>query len=291
MERAARRKREAEGEYEQAVSRAGRLGLAHRDVAAAAGVAHGTVRAILAPEPCGIGAGNDADHDRGDRRRWIGVLVVGCFAVAKRWDRTRPSCCGRLVTGKRRTAWEAVAEAAACAGAILGSGREGRNALGERLSDRLIDAKLRRAGCGLKNIAALVNHGLFDAGVTGLLAGLTLAEVADAMRVGWPELGTGGGPGQHGGLSSGRGTWIARICAARLPASANRHWGCPRGRFGVPSAGGATRTRPCAERTMVRARSIPGRTLEPKLAVEYGSGRDPGVPGAVTAATRSNLRR
>lgn len=48
VERAARRKREAEGEHEQAVERAGRLGLAHRGVAAAAGVAHGTVRAILA---------------------------------------------------------------------------------------------------------------------------------------------------------------------------------------------------------------------------------------------------
>ena len=48
VERAARRKREAEDEYEQAVVRAGRVGLAHRDVAAAAQVAHGTVRAILA---------------------------------------------------------------------------------------------------------------------------------------------------------------------------------------------------------------------------------------------------
>jgi hypothetical protein len=48
VERAARRKREAEHEYEVAVVRAGRLGLAHRDVAAAAQVAHGTVRAIIA---------------------------------------------------------------------------------------------------------------------------------------------------------------------------------------------------------------------------------------------------
>jgi hypothetical protein len=48
VERAARRKREADREYEQAVVRAGRLGLARRDVAAAAGVEHGTVRAILA---------------------------------------------------------------------------------------------------------------------------------------------------------------------------------------------------------------------------------------------------
>ena len=48
VERAGRRKREAEHEYEQAVVRAAGLGLAHRDVAAAAQVAHGTVRAIVA---------------------------------------------------------------------------------------------------------------------------------------------------------------------------------------------------------------------------------------------------
>ena len=48
VERAARRKREVLHEYEQAIVRAGRLGLAHRDVAAAAQVAHGTVRAIIA---------------------------------------------------------------------------------------------------------------------------------------------------------------------------------------------------------------------------------------------------
>jgi hypothetical protein len=48
VERAARRRREAEREYEQAVIRAERLGLAHRDVAVAAQVTHGTVRAIIA---------------------------------------------------------------------------------------------------------------------------------------------------------------------------------------------------------------------------------------------------
>jgi DNA-binding NarL/FixJ family response regulator len=47
VERAARRRREIEREYEDAVARAARLGLAHRDIAAAAAVAHGTVRAIL----------------------------------------------------------------------------------------------------------------------------------------------------------------------------------------------------------------------------------------------------
>jgi hypothetical protein len=46
--RGAGRRREAEREYEQAVVRAYRVGLAHRDVAAAAQVAHGTVRAIVA---------------------------------------------------------------------------------------------------------------------------------------------------------------------------------------------------------------------------------------------------
>ena len=44
--RAAKRKREADGEYEQAVTRAGRLGLSHREIAAAQ-VSHGTIRAIL----------------------------------------------------------------------------------------------------------------------------------------------------------------------------------------------------------------------------------------------------
>jgi hypothetical protein len=46
VERAAGRKREAGRDYEEAVVRACGVGLAHRDVAAAAGVAHGTVRAI-----------------------------------------------------------------------------------------------------------------------------------------------------------------------------------------------------------------------------------------------------
>jgi DNA-binding NarL/FixJ family response regulator len=40
--------READSEYEQAIARAGRIGLSHRDIATAAEVSHGTVRAILA---------------------------------------------------------------------------------------------------------------------------------------------------------------------------------------------------------------------------------------------------
>lgn len=46
--RAARRKRETELEYEHAVIRGVRLGLGHRELAGAAQVAHGTVRAIIA---------------------------------------------------------------------------------------------------------------------------------------------------------------------------------------------------------------------------------------------------
>jgi DNA-directed RNA polymerase specialized sigma24 family protein len=37
-----------DSEYEQAIARTGRIGLSHREIAAAAEVSHGTVRAILA---------------------------------------------------------------------------------------------------------------------------------------------------------------------------------------------------------------------------------------------------
>ncbi len=47
VERTARRSREAQAEYEQTVARAARLGLPHRDIAAAAQIAHGTIRAII----------------------------------------------------------------------------------------------------------------------------------------------------------------------------------------------------------------------------------------------------
>ena len=48
VSRAAKRKRDTDTtEYEQAIGRAGRLGLSHREIAAAAQVSHGTVRAIL----------------------------------------------------------------------------------------------------------------------------------------------------------------------------------------------------------------------------------------------------
>jgi DNA-directed RNA polymerase specialized sigma24 family protein len=65
VERAAKRKREAETDYTHAIQLAARLGLSHREIATAGHVAHGTVRAILTraetntstPEP-----GAD-DHD------------------------------------------------------------------------------------------------------------------------------------------------------------------------------------------------------------------------------------
>jgi hypothetical protein len=47
VERAAKRKREADVDYEHAIDRASRLGLSHREIASAAQVTHGTVRAIL----------------------------------------------------------------------------------------------------------------------------------------------------------------------------------------------------------------------------------------------------
>lgn len=46
VERAAKKLREATGEYEQAIVQAVRLGLPARDIAARAGVSHGTVTAV-----------------------------------------------------------------------------------------------------------------------------------------------------------------------------------------------------------------------------------------------------
>jgi DNA-binding NarL/FixJ family response regulator len=45
--RAAKKKRDADTEYEQAITRAGRLGLSYREIANAAEVSRGTIRAIL----------------------------------------------------------------------------------------------------------------------------------------------------------------------------------------------------------------------------------------------------
>jgi hypothetical protein len=55
VERAARRRRDAEHECDQAVERAARLGLAHRDIAAAGQMARGTVRAVLARTQVAVG--------------------------------------------------------------------------------------------------------------------------------------------------------------------------------------------------------------------------------------------
>ena len=47
VERTARRRREIEHEYQQAVQRAARIGLAHTDIAEAAQTARGTIRTIV----------------------------------------------------------------------------------------------------------------------------------------------------------------------------------------------------------------------------------------------------
>jgi DNA-binding NarL/FixJ family response regulator len=72
--RAAERKRDAELDYELEIYRAGRLGLSHREIATAVGVAHGTIRAILtrrADEPVSTGTppssnGDLLEHERDD---------------------------------------------------------------------------------------------------------------------------------------------------------------------------------------------------------------------------------
>jgi DNA-directed RNA polymerase specialized sigma24 family protein len=69
--RSAKRRDDADSEYEQAITRADRLGLSHREIARAGGVSHGTVRAILSratpsansSEPPAPGQGEEhADH-------------------------------------------------------------------------------------------------------------------------------------------------------------------------------------------------------------------------------------
>ncbi len=55
VERAHKRRTDIERDWEQAIRRAGRLGLVHRDIAEAAGVAPATIRTIL------TGPANDAD--------------------------------------------------------------------------------------------------------------------------------------------------------------------------------------------------------------------------------------
>ena len=69
VERAARRRRELEAEYQDAIRRAGRLGLAHRDIASAAGAAAGTIRSLLTRPANGSTATHDdppAEHHDGE---------------------------------------------------------------------------------------------------------------------------------------------------------------------------------------------------------------------------------
>ncbi len=54
IDRAAKRKHEADAEYKGAVQHAGRLGLSHREIATAAHITHGTVRAILTRRNTGM---------------------------------------------------------------------------------------------------------------------------------------------------------------------------------------------------------------------------------------------
>ena len=66
VERAAKRKREADSDYEHAIYRAARLGLSHRDIAAAAQVTHGSVRALLARADTKTLIDEPAADERGD---------------------------------------------------------------------------------------------------------------------------------------------------------------------------------------------------------------------------------
>jgi hypothetical protein len=73
VERSARRRRDAENEYQQAVARAATLGLALREIATAAQTTHGTIRAMIArpTEP-----GEDSSpppEERGDAHAVIRV--------------------------------------------------------------------------------------------------------------------------------------------------------------------------------------------------------------------------
>jgi hypothetical protein len=66
VDRAAKKKREADTDYEHAVHRAARLGLSHRDIATAAQVTHGSVRALLARADTNTLTATPAPEQRGD---------------------------------------------------------------------------------------------------------------------------------------------------------------------------------------------------------------------------------
>jgi hypothetical protein len=84
VQRAARRKRETELEYEEAIAHARRLGLVHRDVAAAAQVAHGTVRAIIARTQAASGqrapSATSATEDEAEKQPADGPALIDVAA-------------------------------------------------------------------------------------------------------------------------------------------------------------------------------------------------------------------
>jgi DNA invertase Pin-like site-specific DNA recombinase len=66
VERTGHHAREAEAEHHRAIARAMRLGLSMREIALAAGVTHGTIRAIgnrLAENGIAANMADDQDHD------------------------------------------------------------------------------------------------------------------------------------------------------------------------------------------------------------------------------------
>ena len=67
--RAAKRKHETDSEYEQAIYRAGRLGLSHREIVTAAQLSHGTVRAILTRGSTITDSGSAAEPQSVDSER------------------------------------------------------------------------------------------------------------------------------------------------------------------------------------------------------------------------------
>ncbi len=70
VERAARRRRDADTEYQDAIRRAATLGLPQRDIASAAGAAPGTIRSLLTRPANGTLASTHdeppAEHDDGE---------------------------------------------------------------------------------------------------------------------------------------------------------------------------------------------------------------------------------
>ena len=66
VERAAKRKREVDTDYDHVIDRAARLGLSHREIATAAAVSHGTIRAVLARTESQAAEASPAVEERDD---------------------------------------------------------------------------------------------------------------------------------------------------------------------------------------------------------------------------------